>query len=1228
MHPHRHDVLADLLEIINGSDLARRIHLRAEALSVRAAGDAESRRWLVSGSANNESAFAIKSELVCLCTNDQLGSPYNETLREEGCFAGSLCFGLADDVKSLDFAGMNVIILGMDTLAIDLMRTALGRNQCGSSVVFLSKQLSKVTPRLLDWLHYIRPWDVDLHNHRTDGNMKIWDAIRGLHASCGATLPKATAADAYSGLLSDLFFIGSYLRVVAACHGEVDYVEPTGIMTLGVQFLRADILIKCGSVRRAGPTTAATLDTNYAFGVGLVDLNLWHKGTSHADHVHVGDTSSPWAPNHCYGWLFSCKLVLHCWRNPEVMTRMKLSSTPRVSLNQMSPNSWLHSFRQLATCDAQVLSLLKEHVELVQHTILSMCTAEDYIAANKLEWDLSFQLLLARTPIRTAPIPFAYPFEEITLQILRDEAPQTLLLEQTRTISSSSVEAAASWDDSSLSSVMQQLARMSAIQRQAYVSDQVLSTARALLASQDASFTMDVPLMDAGIDSLAVTELASQLRSVFDIELSPTLLFEQPTARAIALHVSETTSKLLVPSPATPSPTVQNASVSRASHDEIVGLHQVQSRWAGEICSDAAVAALLSAAGSSIVQVPGQRWFVESQSKVTQYGGFLAAVERFDAPMFALSPVETAAMDPQQRLLLEVGYASLHCSGHTRRSMAHSDVGVFVGIEHLDWQLLCALRTSQTVMQRESAYAASGEQPHVASGRISFTFGLHGPAVSINTACSSALAAVHCTSNALPEITCGHALAASAKVILLPFGVGGGIVALDGLSKTFDARADGYGRSEAVAAVTLDAVAAAPASLQSSGVQASGRGASLTAPNGSAQRTLLQLVMHRAGLSADDVRSIQPQGLGSALADPIEIRAVMDVLGAGGTSHLAVGCHKANVGHSEAPSGLLGVLVAHSVVCKMSAAANAQLRKLNPTIQQSLLQRATMPMAAPANSMMALCVAASGVMTFGMSGTLAHAVIRHVSRDGTGAKLPALLCTRHPFPWQSAARHPMVQQHLTGSHEVDVFRSPVAGVLHALVANHVVHGRIVFPGAGYLEMARASTPQDVGAHGVFFLQPLLVEVPDLLVDSVVAEGRFDVQSEGEDAITHCSGAIGVRFNSQQCVQLAMTRTSVLGADVSCMYDMFFEVGLQYGPGYRTLAQAWGGTTVASARLRSRSKNGLTQVHPADLDDALCVSVLLPSSSGGGETRLPFAVDDGRLQGASGELWAVRCAYCK
>ena len=155
----------------------------------------------------------------------------------------------------------------------------------------------------------------------------------------------------------------------------------------------------------------------------------------------------------------------------------------------------------------------------------------------------------------------------------------------------------------------------------------------------------------------------------------------------------------------------------------------------------------------------------------------------------------------------------------------------------------------------------------------------------------------------------------------------------------------------------------------------------------------------------------------------------------------------------------------------------------------------------------------------------------------------------------------------------------------------------------------------------------LTVAPEQCTVCAVSDGRFEVRSGDADAIdgatVRCAGATG-GDDVWQRIDHASLRAPSHAGDVGAIYHGFYAVGLQYGPGYRTLVQAWGGASSAVARLRARSTHEGTQVHPADLDDALCTGgAMRTSGGGGGETRLPFAVDDAVLQGAAGELWAVR-----
>ena len=109
-----------------------------------------------------------------------------------------------------------------------------------------------------------------------------------------------------------------------------------------------------------------------------------------------------------------------------------------------------------------------------------------------------------------------------------------------------------------------------------------------------------------------------------------------------------------------------------------------------------------------------------------------------------------------------------------------------------------------------------------------------------------------------------------------------------------------------------------------------------------------------------------------------------------------------------------------------------------------------------------------------------------------GRTVGLLLCRRACTRVERS--HPFLQRRDLSADEPAVFRSPASGELHLIVANHVVHDRAIFPGAGYLEMARAAAGSELLLRSVFFVKPLAAEAPGLLVECVVSNGHFEVRS--------------------------------------------------------------------------------------------------------------------------------------
>ncbi|MGA1354387.1 MAG: beta-ketoacyl synthase N-terminal-like domain-containing protein [Candidatus Limnocylindrus sp.] len=611
-----------------------------------------------------------------------------------------------------------------------------------------------------------------------------------------------------------------------------------------------------------------------------------------------------------------------------------------------------------------------------------------------------------------------------------------------------------------------------------------------------------------------------------------------------------------------------------------------------------------------------------------------------------MSRAEAAAMDPCQRLLLECGYAALHKCALDRSTLMGSLTGVFVGFSGSEYAQLVAASPSAG-----SVYAATGSSVSVACGRISYVLGLNGPCSSYDSACSSSLVASHGCLRALQLDEAVTGLTAAVNLMLAPtlsacFSVAG-MTSARGRCHTFDDRADGYARSEACgSAVMRGGETTRALVVVGSAVRQDGRSASLTAPNGQAQRELLRSALGDAGLVFNEVGSVEAHGTGTALGDPIEVGAVMGVLMIlSREAELVVGGSKANVGHAEPAAGMSGVVQLTTITldCR-EVGANAQLRRLNPHVRGSLGRGAcSLPVHWSGLGSMVVC---GGVSSFGYSGTIAHASI---SRASSQLACPAsgaiLVLTRSTLKWRHQP-HPFAQFRLVSAFDDSiVFRSLCAGSLAELVSDHVVQGRLIFPAAGYLEMGRSSLCESRGDNtamsDVMFTRPLAIEPPIDAIECTILNGQIEVRSSTPDSgrslieggAVHCSGrSVGEALAASAALREGVVRGRVRGsypASRSALYDWFATVGLQYGPTYQTLMRAWGsGGRGGAGRLRARWSLGCVAVQPADLDDVLCLGAL--SSVSGGEdsdTPLPFAVGTAWLDAAMGLLWAVRLVLC-
>jgi len=354
----------------------------------------------------------------------------------------------------------------------------------------------------------------------------------------------------------------------------------------------------------------------------------------------------------------------------------------------------------------------------------------------------------------------------------------------------------------------------------------------------------------------------------------------------------------------------------------------------------------------AISEVPPDRWnlerFYNQDASVpgtiqTRFGGFLDQIDQFDADFFGISPREAAALDPQQRLLLEVVWETLEDAGEIPEKLKGSRTGVYVGCFALDYKLL-----SYSEMQSDllGAHTSIGASATILSNRISHFFDFHGPSMSIDTACSSSMVGVHLACRSIWEGETDLAVAAGANLIFKPEWTiatsKGGFLSPDGRCKAFDAKANGYVRSEGVGAILLKPLSQAReagnriyAVIRETASNQDGRTKGITVPSKFAQQNLMDEVYRKAGIAPAAVKYVEAHGTGTPTGDPIETGAIGAVFSAGRSQAkpCLIGSVKSNIGHLEAASGMAGIMKAALSLHHEKIPPNIHFETPNPDIR-------------------------------------------------------------------------------------------------------------------------------------------------------------------------------------------------------------------------------------------------------------------------------------------------------
>jgi polyketide synthase 5 len=398
-----------------------------------------------------------------------------------------------------------------------------------------------------------------------------------------------------------------------------------------------------------------------------------------------------------------------------------------------------------------------------------------------------------------------------------------------------------------------------------------------------------------------------------------------------------------------------------------------------------------------VTEIPPDRWDADEYydpepgvpgRSTCKWGAFLNDVAGFDSEFFGINEQEAEAMDPQHRLLLETSWEAIEHAGRNPETMTDSLTGVFVGLTHDDYQLVHA-----DAHALEGPYGFTGTSFSLASGRIAYALGFHGPAITVDSACSSGLLAVHMACRSLHEGESDLALAGGASVMTEPrkaaSGSAAGMLSPTGRCHAFDVAADGFVVSEGCVMVLLKRLPDALrdgdrilAVVRGTAANQDGRSATITTPSANAQTAVYGAALAGAGVDARSVGMVEAHGPGTPVGDPIEYASLAEVYGVDGPCALA--SVKTNFGHTQSASGALGLMKAVLALQHGVVPPNLHFTRL-PDELARIKTNLFVPQTSTLWPTNGGHLRRAAVSSYGLSGTNVHAIVEQAPEHAAEA---------------------------------------------------------------------------------------------------------------------------------------------------------------------------------------------------------------------------------------------------
>jgi 3-oxoacyl-(acyl-carrier-protein) synthase/acyl carrier protein len=621
---------------------------------------------------------------------------------------------------------------------------------------------------------------------------------------------------------------------------------------------------------------------------------------------------------------------------------------------------------------------------------------------------------------------------------------------------------------------------------------------------------IEAPLLALGLNSLSAVELRNDLARHFHLALPSTLVFDYPTLDSISKYILGASNASSM-SALSDSPVVNMLTAQRHLGTATpISIDRIAHRLAAPVPDSLSITNPLV---DTCRVVPLERWDADLPAPHiphrpgSLFARFLDNIQMFDTHAFSFAKTEALLIDPQQRMMLESAYEVLPLP-----SEHEAQVGVLAALSFWDY----SIQTDRHLAGVGEAYKATGRCFSVASGRISFCYGLKGPSIGVDTACSSYLSAVHLGRQMIDEGRCRVGLVTASLLTLDPATIGmltaASMLAPDGRCKTLDASADGYARGEACITILMRRFSTNPlAVIAGSAVNQDGRSSSLTAPNGPSQQEVLSLAQLNAGLCPAEISAVEMHGTGTALGDPIEAGAIAAIFGSSSlkrTNNLEFSAAKSHMGHAEPAAGGVGLQRSLASIGCLATLGTFHLNEVNQYVVGALDQCKSPLAWIPRTPGAQHAVTNIGISGFAFQGSNAHLIVgghsskaTHCSDSSIDLEAKAVLwrCIAHWFI-PPTRRFSLQARVGTPSAPVVIVECDLQHPSLAYLWQHQVNGRSILSGTAMFEAITASTVSLLGHADASLIDtalhaPLLLSNTSTVLRSKVIKSQGNVELE-------------------------------------------------------------------------------------------------------------------------------------